>query len=97
MFVKKQVTGEKKFLLETGSAHFCKAKEGVGLDLGVDIERPYEAVIKGLNEKGHTIEVKAKGLLARILQHEIDHLYGKLIVDYLPFWEKIRFKIKVKR
>ena len=66
-------------------------------DLGVDIERPYEAIIKGLNEKGQTVEIKAKGLLARVLQHEIDHLYGKLIVDYLPFWEKLKFRIKVKR
>ena len=66
-------------------------------DLGVDIERSYEATIKGLNEKGQTVGIKAKGLLARVLQHEIDHLYGKLIVDYLPFWEKFEFRIKVKR
>ena len=65
-------------------------------DLGVDIERPYEAIIKGLNENGQTVEIKAKGLLARILQHEIDHLYGKLIVDYLPFRDKLKCRLKVK-
>ena len=66
-------------------------------DLGVDIERSYEVIIKGLNENGQIVEIKAKGLLARVLQHEIDHLDGKLIVDYLPFWEKLKFRIKVKR
>jgi len=66
-------------------------------DLGVAIERPYEVIIKGLNEKGQTVEIKAKGFLARVLQHEIDHLYGKLIVDYLSFWEKLKFRVKAKR
>ena len=65
--------------------------------LGVNIERPYEAIIKGLDEKGQTVEIKTEGLLARVLQHEIDHLYGRLIVDYLPFWEKLKFRIKSKR
>ena len=63
-------------------------------DIGVDIERPYEAIIKGLNEKGQTVEIKAKGLLARVLQHEIDHLNGKLIIDYMSFFSMMRFKLK---
>ena len=66
-------------------------------NLGVDIKRPYEAIVKGLNEDGQTVELKTKGLLARVLQHEIDHLYGKLIVDYLPFWEKLKFRIKARK
>lgn len=51
-------------------------------DITVDIKRPFEVVIKGLNEKGKNTEIKAKGLLARVLQHEIDHLKGRLIIDY---------------
>ena len=51
-------------------------------DVTVDIERPNVVVVKGLNEKGKIVEVKANGLLARVLQHEIDHLKGKLITDY---------------
>jgi len=66
-------------------------------NLGVNIERPYEAIIKGLDEKGQIVEIKTEGLLARVLQHEIDHLYGRLIVDYLPFWEKLKFRVKSKR
>ncbi len=53
-------------------------------NLSVEIERFCEVTVKGLNEKGKMVYIKAKGLLARVLQHEIDHLYGKLIIDYLP-------------
>jgi peptide deformylase len=51
-------------------------------DITVDIERPDRIIVEGLNEKGQAVEVKANGLLARVLQHEIDHLKGKLIIDY---------------
>ncbi|MBL7131266.1 MAG: peptide deformylase [Candidatus Omnitrophica bacterium] len=50
-----------------------------------------------LNENGENVEVSAKGLLARVLQHEIDHLKGKLIIDYMKFLEKIEFKVKKRR
>ncbi len=58
----------------------------------VEVKRAYEVVVEGLNEKDELIQIKAKGLLARVLQHEIDHLDGKLIIDYLPFWRKWKFK-----
>lgn len=63
----------------------------------VKITRPTEVVVKALNEKSNTIEIKADGLLARVLLHEIDHLNGKLIIDYLNFIKKLKFKLgKVK-
>jgi peptide deformylase len=51
-------------------------------DTRVEIERYTEITVKGLDEKGEAIEMEATGLLARVLQHEIDHLNGKLIIDY---------------
>jgi len=63
----------------------------------VNVLRNYEITVKGLNEKGGYQEINAKGLLARVLQHEIDHLDGKLIIDYLPLWKRINFKINWKR
>jgi len=48
----------------------------------LEIERAYRVVVRGLNEKGDHIEIEAQGLLARVFQHEIDHLNGKLIIDY---------------
>ena len=46
-----------------------------------DVERPVEVVVKGLNRYGKPTRVKAKGWLARILMHEIDHLDGVLFID----------------
>jgi peptide deformylase len=54
----------------------------------VKINRPYEIKVIGLNEEGKIIEFKAKGLVARVFQHEIDHLNGKLIIDYLVSTER---------
>ena len=47
----------------------------------VDIERKEKIKVKGLNDKGEKIVIDAEGLLARALQHEIDHIYGVLIID----------------
>ncbi len=55
----------------------------------VEIKRSYQLTVKGINEKGEEVEIKAKGLLARVIQHEIDHLNGKLIIDYLNPWRRL--------
>jgi peptide deformylase len=46
-----------------------------------DVERFAAVTVKGLNRHGRPMTVKAKGWLARIFQHEIDHLEGVLFVD----------------
>ncbi|NLJ79749.1 MAG: peptide deformylase [Firmicutes bacterium] len=47
----------------------------------VYVKRFTELEVAGLNEKGRQVRIKAEGLLARVLQHEIDHLDGILILD----------------
>jgi peptide deformylase len=47
----------------------------------VDVERPIHVRVRGLNEQGEEIVVEASGLEARVIQHEIDHLDGVLILD----------------
>lgn len=76
-------------ILKTGGSD--KLEEGCLSIPGVavNIERPYEIIVSGLNENNQLIEIKAKGLLARVLQHEIDHLKGKLIIDYVGLLEKM--------
>lgn len=67
-------------------------------DISVEIERPFGVIVKGLNEKGKIVEVKTEGLLARVLQHEIDHLNGRLIIDYLSLLKKmLLFKPKIAK
>ncbi|MBD3282568.1 MAG: peptide deformylase [Candidatus Portnoybacteria bacterium] len=48
----------------------------------VSIERSNWIKIRGINEKGEKFKLKVKGVPARVLQHEFDHLEGKLITDY---------------
>jgi peptide deformylase len=63
--------------------------------LNVRIGRADKIVVRGLNEKGKIVEFRAEGLLSRVLQHEIDHLKGKLIIDYLGLLGRARlFKTK---
>jgi len=46
-----------------------------------EVERPNEIIVSALDEHGKIFTVHAKGLLARVLQHEMDHLNGMLFVD----------------
>ncbi len=46
-----------------------------------DVLRSKDVIVKGQNRKGKPIKIKAKGWLARIFQHEIDHLDGVLFSD----------------
>ncbi|MEQ1612826.1 MAG: peptide deformylase [Hyphomicrobiaceae bacterium] len=52
-------------------------------DTHVDIERPSTLRVRYVDETGTTKELKADGLLATAIQHEIDHLDGRLIIDFL--------------
>jgi peptide deformylase len=47
------------------------------------IERPSSATFRFLDREGKPQELAAKGLLATVIQHEIDHLNGRLIIDFL--------------
>lgn len=48
-----------------------------------EVERPAEVTVQFLNREGAEQELKADGLLATCIQHELDHLNGKLFIDYL--------------
>lgn len=45
------------------------------------VVRPKKLTVKALDENGKPIKIRAKGLLARVVQHEIDHLNGTLFID----------------
>jgi peptide deformylase len=47
----------------------------------VDVERPIHVRVRALDERGEPIVVEASGLEARVIQHELDHLDGVLILD----------------
>nr|AQS30354.1 hypothetical protein [uncultured bacterium] len=47
------------------------------------VKRPEKIRYRGIDETGNVIEAKATGLLARVIQHEYDHLDGVLFIDKL--------------
>jgi peptide deformylase len=60
----------------------------------VKVKRSKKVVIDFLNEDGIVCRVAADGLFARAIQHEMDHLSGKLIIDYMGPVKKLIHKIK---
>lgn len=52
-------------------------------DVRLDIERPAEIVVGYVDREGKPQELRTGGLLATAIQHEIDHLNGKLIIDFM--------------
>lgn len=50
-------------------------------NIQVEVERPTSVTLSGQDATGAPLRIEASGLLARILQHEIDHLNGVLILD----------------
>jgi peptide deformylase len=61
------------------------------------VKRFETITVKGLDQKGEVIEIKAEGLLAIILQHEIDHLDGKTLVDHASRLKRTMYDSKVKK
>ena len=46
-----------------------------------EVKRPEEVVVEGIDTQNESVHIEADGLLARVLQHEIDHLNGVLFID----------------
>ena len=62
-----------------------------------DIERPKKIIVEYTSEKKKLVKKRADGVEARVLQHEIDHLSGKLFVDYLSSLKRNIIIKKVKK
>ncbi len=62
----------------------------------LDIKRSNAVKVKAKNIKGEKVVVEAEGILARVLQHEIDHLNGVLFYQRLSPIKRITFKMKYK-
>jgi peptide deformylase len=63
----------------------------------VSVRRAKKIIVRALDEQSEKVEIAAEGLLACVLQHEIDHLKGRLIIDYASFLEKINIKSKIRK
>lgn len=62
-----------------------------------NVKRAEQIKIKALDREGEEYELEAEGLLAVCIQHEMDHLLGKLFVDYLSPLKRQRIKSKLEK
>lgn len=62
----------------------------------IKVKRAKKVLIEAQDEFAKPIAIEAEDLLACVFQHEIDHLKGKLIVDYASLLEKLKIKKKLK-
>jgi peptide deformylase len=74
----------------SASSETAKAEEGCLSipDVFGDVVRPERVTVRALDRHGASFEIEAAGLLARCMQHEIDHLHGRLFIDYLSVLKK---------
>jgi peptide deformylase len=57
-------------------------------DIYGDVDRSKRVVVRAMDREGATFEIEGTELFGRCLQHEIDHLHGKLFIDYLSFLKR---------
>ena len=61
------------------------------------VERPKRIAVEALNEKGETFTLEPEDVLAVCIQHELDHLNGKLFVDYISPMKRNRIRKKLEK
>jgi peptide deformylase len=61
------------------------------------VKRAEKVRVSAMNEHGIPVEIEGEGLMARCLQHEIDHLNGKLYIDRLSLVPRLRMKRDIER
>lgn len=72
----------------------CLSLPGVG---GATFKRAERVVVEALNEKGLPVTITGEGLLARCLQHEIDHLDGRLIIHRAPIRRRLEMLWSIRK
>ncbi len=61
------------------------------------VRRAEKVTVRALDEKGEPFTLEAEGFLAVCIQHEMDHLRGKVFVEYLSQLKQIRIRAKLKK
>ena len=85
----KVLDGQDKVELEEGCLSFPKIYEKV--------KRWNKVRVEYVDLKGNLREVEVDGFLAKAFQHEIDHLNGKVFIDYLPDWKRKLVEKEIRR
>ena len=62
-----------------------------------NVRRAERVTVRALNAEGKSFTLETEGLLAICVQHEIDHLKGKVFVEYLSLLKQMRLKARIKK
>ena len=62
-----------------------------------DVKRYASVLVEGLDREGRTVQIEAEGMLAIVLQHEIDHLEGKLFIDHVSALKRDLYTRRLKK
>lgn len=83
----------KKSLKKTTMEEGCLSLPGIR----IHVDRSETVTVRYLDENGRQIQKEVTGLLAKIFQHESDHLFGKMIIDYASKREREQYQSQLER
>ena len=66
-------------------------------DFRSDVKRASRILVEGVDREGNPLRIEAEGLLAIVLQHEIDHLNGTLFIEHVSALKREMYKRRVKK
>ena len=92
VLINPKITSKKGKLIEEEG---CLSLPGIN----AKVKRFSDITVEAVNENGFPITVSGSGFLSRAIQHEIDHLDGRIFIDYLSWWarQKLMKEIRKKR
>ena len=67
------------------------------IDFSAEISRSAQVKVRGVDIDGNPVDIEAEGLLARCLQHEIDHLNGILFIDHISSLKRALYNKRLKK
>ncbi|MBL7177282.1 MAG: peptide deformylase [Desulfobacteraceae bacterium] len=67
------------------------------IDFSAEVARNAKVKVRGVDRDGNPVEIEAENLLARCLQHEIDHLNGVLIIDHISSLKRSLYRKKLMK
>ncbi len=66
-------------------------------DFRSDVKRASRILVEGVDREGSPLKIEAEGLLAIVLQHEIDHLNGTLFIEHISALKREMYKRRIKK
>lgn len=67
------------------------------IDFSAEVTRSARVKVRGVDRHGNPVDIEAEDLLARCLQHEIDHLNGILLIDHISSLKRALYKKRLKK